>query len=209
MTEQTSDLPTGYTDGDVNHNVQPVIGWMRLLIHDGKAMTADKMESAVTKLRAACDAENALLRERAAAARSLVGAPTVAVLSHGSTRPETISSADWRSWGIAVPVYVWNTLRRATRRDSVAVSVAEMTERIATPPTGYLYTPSGAHNLDDVLAAMWTCPEAMALRDVPHTSEQYRDPHLATQEQAQYAMNDLWAEFLAAAGVVLTAQEKA
>lgn len=51
----------GYTEGDVNHNTQPIIGMLRLRLRDGKALTPDEMEYAVTKLRLACDAETAWL----------------------------------------------------------------------------------------------------------------------------------------------------
>jgi hypothetical protein len=36
--------------GDVNHNVQPVIGWLRMAIHDGTSLTTAQMEAAVEKL---------------------------------------------------------------------------------------------------------------------------------------------------------------
>ena len=42
--------------GDINHNVQPVIGWLRLAIADEKPLTTAQMEAAVKKLYLALDA---------------------------------------------------------------------------------------------------------------------------------------------------------
>jgi hypothetical protein len=202
-------LTRGYVDGDVNHNVQPIIGWMRLLEAKGEAPTVDDLTDWIPRLFAACDAENALLAERKAASRAADGAPLTAVVSRGTSRPETITSADWRSWATAVPVYVWNALRRAGAPQTFLPHPEDLATTWAVP-TGWLYTPTGAHRLDETLRRMWTCPEAVALRDVPHMgAAQYQDPHLATQEQAQFAMNRIWADFLSAAGYPLAAQEKA
>ena len=202
-------LTRGYVDGDVNHQVQPVIGWMRLLVSKGEDADIADLGSWIPRLFAACGAEDALLAERKAAARAADGAPLTAVITRGTSQPETITSAEWRSWATAVPVYVWHALRRASAPATVTPRPDGLAQKWAVP-TGWLYTPTGAHNLDDALRRMWTCPEAVALRDVPHTgSAQYQDPHLATQEQAQLAMNRIWADFLSAAGHPLTAQEKA
>lgn len=54
-------VENGYTEGDVNHNVQPIIGHMRMLLRDGKPMLLDDMEHYVNKLLDACDAETAWL----------------------------------------------------------------------------------------------------------------------------------------------------
>lgn len=51
----------GYTEGDVNHNVQPIIGWMRVQIDRGEPMGIEAMTTAVERLYAACDAETAWL----------------------------------------------------------------------------------------------------------------------------------------------------
>lgn len=203
-------LARGYRDGDVNHNVQPIIGWMRLREARNEAPTVEDLTDWIPRLFAACDAEDAVLAERKAAARAADGAPLTAVITRGTTRPETITSAEPRSWATAVPVYVWHALRRASAPQThTAADIAIVAETWAVP-SGWLYTPTGAHNLNDVLRRMWTCPEAVALRDVPHTgASQYQDPHLTTQEQAQFAMNRIWADFLSAAGYPLTAQEQA
>lgn len=36
--------------GSINHEVQPVIGWLRLAIVDGKPLTEQQMDAAVEKL---------------------------------------------------------------------------------------------------------------------------------------------------------------
>lgn len=95
----------------------------------------------------------------------------------------------------SVPVQVWHTLRRATKRSGYATFVDEMKARDVAP-TGWLYTATGAHGLDAVLVAMWACPEATAMRAVPHTAASSRDPHLTVLERAQAAMDALWVDFL-------------
>lgn len=41
--------------GNIHHNVQPVIGWLRLCIADDKPLTTAQMEAAVVKLHLALD----------------------------------------------------------------------------------------------------------------------------------------------------------
>lgn len=38
------------TNGNIQHNVNPVLGWLRLAVHDGKTLTQAQMESAIEKL---------------------------------------------------------------------------------------------------------------------------------------------------------------
>jgi hypothetical protein len=47
--------------GNIHHNIQPVIGWMRLAIHDDKPLTKAQMEAAVAKLYLALEEANKLL----------------------------------------------------------------------------------------------------------------------------------------------------
>lgn len=41
--------------GNIHHNVQPVIGWLRMALHNDKPMTTAQMEAAVEKLYLALD----------------------------------------------------------------------------------------------------------------------------------------------------------
>lgn len=54
-------IAQGYTEGDVNHNVQPIIGLLRLRLQDGRPVTKGEMEHAVAALLRATQAEIALL----------------------------------------------------------------------------------------------------------------------------------------------------
>lgn len=51
---------TGYMNkelaGDIQHEVAPVIGWLRLALADGKPLTTGQMGAAVEKLMRALDA---------------------------------------------------------------------------------------------------------------------------------------------------------
>ena len=51
----------GYTDGGVNHYVQPIIGMLRLGLRDGN-ITDDDLQYAVDRLEKACLAERAWLQ---------------------------------------------------------------------------------------------------------------------------------------------------
>lgn len=62
------------------------------------------------------------------------------------------------------------------------------------PPIGVLYTATGAHRLDEVLATMWNDPASDALRQMP-TDHPYTDPHLALQEETQQRLDQIWGEF--------------
>jgi hypothetical protein len=53
----------GYTEGDVNHNLQPLVGHLRLMLRDGKTPDAEWMEYAVDRMRKAYQAENAWLHQ--------------------------------------------------------------------------------------------------------------------------------------------------
>jgi hypothetical protein len=46
--------------GNVHHNVQPVIGWLRLAIADDEPLTTAQMEAAVVKLYEALNQVNLL-----------------------------------------------------------------------------------------------------------------------------------------------------
>jgi hypothetical protein len=54
-----------YTEGDVNHNVQPVIGWLRMFLHgqdgDMVMIVRETVEGIVRRLYLACEAEDWLL----------------------------------------------------------------------------------------------------------------------------------------------------
>lgn len=58
----------GYTEGDVNHNLQWLIGHLRLMLNDDKTPDREWMQAAVAKMGAACDAETAWLNTPLAAA---------------------------------------------------------------------------------------------------------------------------------------------
>jgi hypothetical protein len=62
----------GYTEGDVNHRVQPIIGLLRLRQHHGEPVTDEDVERAIEALTDACLAERAwLLREQESAQGAL------------------------------------------------------------------------------------------------------------------------------------------
>ena len=52
-----------YRAGDVNHNVQPSIGMLRLRQHDQQPLSERDLEWAITNLGKACDAEKAWLEQ--------------------------------------------------------------------------------------------------------------------------------------------------
>lgn len=54
----------GYTKGDVNHYVQPIIGQMRMALANHKTIDAAFLEYAVDRLAKACNAELAWLHEQ-------------------------------------------------------------------------------------------------------------------------------------------------
>lgn len=51
----------GYTEGDVNHNVQPIVGMLRLFERDGRVLEGEDIGYTVEKLMKACAAETAWL----------------------------------------------------------------------------------------------------------------------------------------------------
>jgi hypothetical protein len=54
----------GYTEGDVNHHLQPLIGRLRLLERDGKGLAHDDLAYFIDRMHTACNAELAWLQER-------------------------------------------------------------------------------------------------------------------------------------------------
>jgi hypothetical protein len=59
-----------YREGEINHILQPIIGWLRLDLADGKPVTDDATRRVITRMYAACGSERALL---AAAEPSVLG----------------------------------------------------------------------------------------------------------------------------------------
>ena len=68
--KEESAIAEGYTEGDVNHNIQPIIGTLRRKVNDvaeGKFIAPNillnvaQMENLIEKMFAACDAETAFL----------------------------------------------------------------------------------------------------------------------------------------------------
>lgn len=51
----------GYQHGDVNHLLQPIIGWVRMKRSLDIPLTNENLDHIVEKLSEACDAETALL----------------------------------------------------------------------------------------------------------------------------------------------------
>lgn len=58
---QAEAVAQGYTEGDVNHYVQPLIGHLRLLERDRKPLPAEDLAYFIDRLHKACNAELALL----------------------------------------------------------------------------------------------------------------------------------------------------
>lgn len=54
----------GYTDGDVNHILQPLIGWLRLEASKGQTPDARMTQELIDKMWKACLAERAFLLKR-------------------------------------------------------------------------------------------------------------------------------------------------
>jgi hypothetical protein len=54
----------GYTEGDVNHYLQPLIGRMRLRERDGKGLDPDDLAYFIDRMDKACKAELAWLGTR-------------------------------------------------------------------------------------------------------------------------------------------------
>ena len=50
-----------YTEGDVNHYVQPVIGILRMREAEGRQLSKAETANAIERLTKACDAERAWL----------------------------------------------------------------------------------------------------------------------------------------------------
>lgn len=185
-------LAYGYGEGDVNHNVQPVVGWMRLLANKGDLPDADDLTGWIPRLIAACDAEYAFLAEqkaaRLAAEKAAEETPDIVMIYAPYSGGHQVFSSARRPLDKMVANHLIRTFRDRHRTGLASA---------ATPPTGTLYTAAGATNLDDAFAKMWASPEMLALRTVPNDGTENHDPHLAVLEAAETALVDYWAGALA------------
>lgn len=59
--------PDRYTEGDVNHVLQPVIGWLLLVAHRGEDPPDwPLLEDAIDRMKSACDSEKKWIAEQRA-----------------------------------------------------------------------------------------------------------------------------------------------
>lgn len=110
---------------------------------------------------------------------------TVALLwnaTHPHARPTVLDGGDHPDGLNYLPTHLFHSIREYRDYDR--------------PPLGCLYTATGAHRLDDLLATMWTCPEAEALRTLPSGGGRYSEPNLVIQERADFTFKTMWARFL-------------
>ena len=63
----------------MNHVLQPVIGWLRMDLHDGKPVTPQRAEQAIERMTAACAAERSWLAADHPAMEALARVEALAV----------------------------------------------------------------------------------------------------------------------------------